>query len=252
MGDENESTNGTPPAAGTPPVVTPPAAPPPRSPAITEIPPERLKERIAREARGQLKEILGMSVEDAKKILAANAAAAAKNGKRQDRAQRREERDIDRAQRAAEILREQVDKKKRAIKRTKERAEMDRLEHQMVRAALAAGIDDEHVDFALELLRKHQLAQPAGADASATFDARAFFVGLRPKYGYLFASPAPAAQPAPIDAPATTSPPQTSAPGGQGTSPGEPRPRPEPVNADKMTDAQFRAHRRSQYGVTTL
>ena len=194
------------------------------------------KDRLGREAEALVRKTLGVSIEEAKAIVAARAAApgpaaavpgapaAAPSRRDPDEKLRRENQD----------LANRVQKQSDRIKKLKTKNADERINMQMRGDALGVGIMEEHVDFALNLLAG--AIRTALGKSEAPPDSRTFFAGLRKARAYLFREGTKE-----VTLRASTAPPESTAPGGETPTQDGPATPPKKVDAMEMSDEQFRA-----------
>jgi len=280
MADDPAAAAAPPPAATTPAAAAPAAAKPtngktngkpngkrpqPRMVTFTDLhgverqmPESSLQARIARGAATIVKQRLGISLEEAERIVKAGgapaAAAATANGTpatpgqqataMADDAVRRltaeNQRLRSRADREAKRANDEARKRQREVARLKEL----QLDAEFRAEATAAGImDPAAADYAVHLFG-------AAVEAGKATEPKAFFGQLKKTHTYLFAGAA--APPARVEIPADTAPPESNQPGetkpkpppaggGPGGGPGAPK------NADSMNPQEFAAHQ-GRYG----
>lgn len=213
---------------------------------------DKFKRRVGRRAEALAAEALGMSIEDAKKLLRAReaggpapaaapgtpAAASAQPGG--EAPSRREANRLARLERDNEILRERLEKKKKRVV-TIQRTERDkRMDLEIRGEALASGVLEAQADFAVFQYKK--LASTAEF-ATAPVQPRAFFATMRAQFPQCFAG---AVAPAQVPVAPSTAAPASAAPGG-GPAEAAPAAAPAGKNVDDMTDREFREHRERNY-----
>lgn len=209
------------------------------------IPQQAFKARIQREAAVEIKRRLGITIEEAEKIVKAGGVASAGGGK--NAAQNTADQAIQ-ARAEAERWRtkaKQAEKEKleaqKSFDKKLRRAEDKATEARLMAEARLAGITNPRyvkaaIDSYAEALNGGETSEPA-----------AFFSGMRATDPAFFAAPAVAA-PAPTLprlAP-TTTPPESRAAGEVRPTPGNGGPA-QPINANDLSDQDFAAHQRS-YG----
>jgi DNA-binding transcriptional MerR regulator len=242
-------------AAPAAPAVAPVAAPAaPRAAApVVRVPQDKFKERVDRAAEQRIQKTLGVSLEEAKRLLRRQNRRAARGADPSAPVETAGEREASRVERLEEKnrrLREEKEQIKKKLLRTRQRGR-DRIVEMTIRtAAIAAGITEDNADFAVSLYQR-ELLNPespyakALATPTAGVDERAFFAGLRGPRPYLFSAPLAAPVMVPV-APASAAP-ESTVPGGGPSREVPPAP-PPAVNVDEMSEADFKIHRQRNYG----
>lgn len=199
------------------------------------------KDRLQREAAAMVRKNLGMTIEEAKALLArggapAPAAAAAPAAAPAPGARR----DPDAALRTKVHEQERrIEKQKNKIKTLRTRHADEMVNQTMRQEALGVGIAADHVDFALNLYSQAVRATKEGDPP----ESQVFFVGLRKTRAYLFREGAPVVTLSP-----TTAPPEGAGPGGETATPAGAGTPPKLPDAMEMSDSEFREHKR-RYGI---
>jgi DNA-binding transcriptional MerR regulator len=205
------------------------------------------KDRLVREAENRARKMLGMTLEEAKAALSgrpapAAAPAPAPGAPAPAATPPRASKDPD------EKLRRQLEDKTSRVERQSEKIKKLKTKHAdelvnlgMRHEALAVGIAEEHVDFALKLYTDALLAWKRNQDPKKGDipESRGFFAGLRTARAYLFREGAPI-----VDLRPTTAPPESTAPGGETPTPARPGTPPKKPDAMDMDEDQWRAHKR--------
>jgi hypothetical protein len=235
-----------------PPAAALEAAPPARKPKVKAkpeqheqrrgssdivIPQGAFKARVQREAAVIVQRRLGVSLDEAEKIVKAGGQPGASASDTATAALRLENerlrKDRDKLKRESE---DRVRKAEKSARRAGDRA----ITAEMRAEARLAGVVD--ADYAVHLLAKAALKDE-------TIDPGAFFGGLKKTHPHLFTQavePPPPAAPPPTLA-ATTAPPESPAVGGVKPAPAAAGSPPVTVDAEAMSDADFHAHQRN-YG----
>ena len=184
-----------------------------------------------------VKRRLGITIEEAERIVKAGGGTTAANPTAQAAAEtalkaenERLKKDRERVQRESE---ERVRKAEKAARRAGDRA----ITAEMRAEARLAGLVDP--DYAVHLLAKAALKDE-------NIDPAKFFSGLKTTHPHLFAAPVEPPPP-PVPVAASSAPPESPAAGEVRPAPAAPGAPPAAVDAETMSDADFRAHQRN-YG----
>lgn len=203
------------------------------------IPQKAFKQRIDREAAMIVKRRLGISIEEAEQLVRAGGGAQAGNQSAQaaaDSALRAENERLKKER--AKLQRESEDRVKKAEKAAR-RAGDRAITAEMRAEARLAGLVDP--DYAVHLLAKAALKDE-------NIDPSKFFAGLKSTHPHLFTVPVEPPAP-PVAVAASSAPPESPAAGEVRPSPAAAGAPPAAVDAETMSDADFRAHQRN-YGFT--
>ena len=250
-----------PPAAGTPPPAaaagtpsaqgTSPAAKKQGAPEFINIPTKEFKKRLRREAENHLKEELGITLEEAKRLLgkasatpppAAGTPPAPAAGTPTAAAASNPELERLRLENA-ELTRKSDEEAKKTKKLL--RREQDKRTNLLIKTeALLEGVREEEADYVLSLYGRALNALPEGTAPPAP---RAFFKSLRATRAHLFTGGA--ATP-PVALHPTTAPPESRQPGGEIPNPAAPGTPPRQKSVEELTDAEFKQRTAATYGYT--
>lgn len=239
---------GVPPAASAPPPAAP--QPPPgerkREKDILRIPQKKFAERVDRALNEKAKEVLGCTVEEAKALLEA--------AKKQIPEDPNLKANLEKLQRKVARLAEKNKAAKERVGLIRARERDRRMKTELQAAMSRAGIVDEHMDFALDLFKKHVRSEgdriPKDAKELQSYT-NSYFAGLRATRAYLFGEAAPAqppARPVPPNRPSTAPPADPNARREEPPSPRGAPPPPRQKTVDEMDPQEFARYRRAQYG----
>lgn len=253
-----------PPAPAAAPAAPAAVAPAPTPPATTTTPPKKTKRggpeiripqaafkaRVEREAAAMIRRKLGVTVEEAERLVKAGGGAAGE-GTEEDQVKATADAAIEALRKENESLKKRVSKAERETEawQKKHKKDTQRMRDKMLEADLrarAAGAGVTDPDYAVVLFSRAVVAQKAT-------DPDVYFKELRTTHPHLFGQVAPAAPaPAPrTPVPANTAPPEApTAPNGQPPAPATPGNQPPPVKVDDLPPQQFSAHTRRKYGFT--
>lgn len=255
---ENTQAAGDPPAAITPATNPPtPAAPPSqaakpngqgakRGPEV-RIPQAAFKARIEREAAAIVRKRLGISLEDAEKVVKAGGQAPAANGANAaqataDQAVAKLQGENEKLRRDAETSKRRAEEWERKHRKDTQRLKDRQIESELRFLAAQTGIVD--TEYAVHLFSRASASDKAQ-------EPQPFFASLKTTHAYLFTTPtAPPPKAVTPVVMATTAPPES----GQ---PGESTPRPAAAGAPKaptdvtdLPNSQFAERTRAVYGYT--
>jgi hypothetical protein len=200
---------------------------------------EPFMKRVQRATQSEVKKALGMSLDEAKAIIAkANSGAPAEPAAQIDSKQ------LIKLRQELDAAKRQIAANEQRYKKQLARKDDQRLESDLKFVAAQAGVVD--ADYALTLYARAVRGTADGAKPPAAAE---FFQGLRTSHQFLFN--APPAAPAPVVTPVTTAPPESPAPGETKPTPAVAGTAPPPRTADKMSDQEFADYKRRQYGVAS-
>jgi len=205
---------------------------------IIEIPENAFKARIQREAAVLVRGRLGITLEEAEKLVKAGGVRPGANGKSaaQASADAALRQRAEKAEKERDRLKRESDDRVRKAEKQARRASDRATTAEMKAEARVAGIKDP--DYAVHLLARAVLQDE-------NLDPAKFFDGLKKTHPILFENPPP--PPVPVPIPASSAPPESPAQGEVKPEPAAPGAPPADVNAEKMDDQAFARHQRS-YG----
>lgn len=245
---------GTPakPAAGNKPNAAAPAKPAAGKPGAsgggTEIrmSSKALRERIDRDAASKIRRALGCTLEEAQaKLKAASspeAAVAAANAAAPGVRPRGADPEVEKLRRQLADKTARLEAQKAKNAKVKDRERDKRVSLELRYSAVAAGISDEHADFALDQLAQAVRKTPAGKDPTSP---AAFWPALLKARPYLGKGAAAAPVEVPLDP--TTAPPESRAPGEATPKPPAPGERPKEKGVDELSDEEFASRTEKRY-----
>jgi len=220
---------------------------------VVHIPQAEFLKRVRRMSERECQEALGMSLAEAKALIdrAQQPQPAAPGGQQPapelaalQTSLAREKARGDRLAQDLEAAKGTITEKRRRIKRLKSRSREDSTAAMIRYEARAAGITDEHADFAVNELRKAIQTNPRAVDMA---NPGKFFEGLRATRPYLFASAAPPPPAERVEVRPSSAAPESRAPGG-GPTGTPPAPVEVPVDVNAMSPAEFKRYRREKFG----
>jgi hypothetical protein len=201
------------------------------------IPQKAFKERIEREAASIVRQRLGVSLEEAEKIVRAGASSTAETGAQAaDQAVAEMRRENERLAKKLQAEKEAAQQWERKHKKDTTRLNDRLVEKELHFKASRAGIQD--TDYALHLYAR-------AANSGEADDPDKFFASLRAKVPMIF-DPATAPKPEPV-AP-STAPAESTAPGGVTPKPAEPGLKKPAEDVADMSPQDFAARTRNRYG----
>ena len=205
---------------------------------MIQIPPAAFKGRVSREAAMIVKNRLGVTLEEAERLVKAGPAATPQPGQSADAAA---------LMKANETLRREAEKVKRSNQDLERKYKKDtgRLKDKLVEQelrteAVKAGVIE--VDYAL-----FQFAKAAAT--GQVIDPAKYFADLKKTSPFLFSTPTTPTE-TPVEVPVTTAPPESLQPGGVLPTPVTPG-SPTETDVDKLTPTEFNARLRSKYGYSS-
>lgn len=203
------------------------------------IPQKAFKQRIDREAAMIVKRRLGISIEEAEQLVKAGGGAQAGNPSAQTAADSALRAENERLKKERDRLRRESEDRVKKAEKAARRAGDKAITAEMRAEARLAGLVDP--DYAVHLLAKAALKDE-------NIDPSKFFAGLKTTHPHLFTVPVEPPAP-PVAVAASSAPPESPAAGEVRPSPAAAGAPPATVDAETMSDADFRAHQRN-YGFT--
>lgn len=215
-----------------------PAAPPSKGKGkMVRMPEKVFVKRLKQEGRATAVAELGMTLEEAKEKLRRYEDVTAR-GAPADPALRQELADL---RSKVTTLETQIAEKDGRIREIKEKSQKLRMTAMIQGEAVASGVADEHMDFALDLYRKRCASLPEGERPPQP---KAYFAELRKTRAYLFTNAPPGSAPTEVPAVAPSSAPAGTPP----AAPAAPAAAPGGKKVEEMTPEEFSRHTYETYG----
>lgn len=236
------------PGTGVPPANRPPGKKKGKRTDILEIPQREFKMRVDRHAAQIVKQRLGVSIEEAEKIIKAGGVTppSASPAGVADQAITKMQTTLTRITNELNEVKNKNAALEKKNQKTIERMNDKLLDKDLRFLASQARVKDP--DYAITLYAR--AVKAAAAAGEEIPKAEVYFPSLQATHAFLFEGATPAAPVPPVVVAPTTAPPESAIPGGATPPVAPPGAPPTQTSVDDMNAQDFNAHRRAKYGYT--